>query len=162
VLRIVVYTYISTSVADTNYLARQLADVLVPGNFIALEGDLAAGKTTFSQAFASAIGVLDTVNSPTFTIIKEYEGSRLPFYHMDVYRISLEEAEELGLEDYFYGEGITLVEWASRIQRLLPMDRLDIEIRRTDEHTRVIHIQPYGTSYEEVCSRLGERGIWEK
>lgn len=162
VLQIVVYTYISTSLADTDRLARQLASVLGPGSFIALEGDLAAGKTAFSQAFARAVGVTDTVNSPTFTIIKEYKGKQLPFYHMDVYRISLAEAEELGLEDYFYGAGITLVEWASRIQQLLPSERLDIEIRRMDGDARVIHIRPHGTIYEEVCRQLGERGMWEQ
>jgi tRNA threonylcarbamoyladenosine biosynthesis protein TsaE len=159
-LQIVVHTFISTSLADTDLLAQQLASMLGPGCFIALEGDLAAGKTAFSQAFALAIGVTDTVNSPTFTIIKEYEGMQLPFYHMDVYRISLAEAEELGLEDYFYGVGITLVEWASRIQPLLPLERLDIEIRRTDGDARVIRIRPHGMFYEEVCRQLGERGMW--
>lgn len=155
------YTYISASLADTNHLAQQLALMLTQGSFIALEGDLAAGKTAFSQAFARSLGVTDTVNSPTFTIIKEYEGTQYPFYHMDVYRISLVEAEELGLEDYFYGNGITLVEWASRIQQLLPPQRLDINIKRTDEGSRVIHVQPFGVSYEEVCKQLGERGMWE-
>lgn len=155
------YTYISTSLVDTDRLARELASVLAPGSFIALEGDLAAGKTAFSQAFAHAIGVTETVNSPTFTIIKEYEGTQFPFYHMDVYRISLMEANELGLEDYFYGRGITLVEWASRIQQLLPLERLDIDIRRANEDTRVIHIQPYGIIYDEACQQLAERGVWE-
>ncbi|MEX2415247.1 MAG: tRNA (adenosine(37)-N6)-threonylcarbamoyltransferase complex ATPase subunit type 1 TsaE [Paenibacillaceae bacterium] len=155
------YTYISASLVDTDRLASELASVLAPGSLIALEGDLAAGKTAFSQAFARAIGVTETVNSPTFTIIKEYEGTRFPFYHMDVYRISLMEAAELGLEDYFYGQGISLVEWASRIEQLLPLERLDIDIRRTNEDTRVIHIQPHGTIYEEVCRQLEERGVWE-
>lgn len=155
------YTYISSSLVDTDRLARQLASVLTPGSFIALEGDLAAGKTAFSQAFARAIGVTDTVNSPTFTIIKEYEGTQFPLYHMDVYRITLVEAEELGLEDYFYGQGITLVEWASRIQQLLPSERLDIDIRRTNEDVRVIHIEPHGIIYEEVCRQLEERGVWD-
>jgi len=155
------YTYISASLADTDQLAQQLASVLTPGSFIALEGDLAAGKTAFSQAFARAIGVMETVNSPTFTIIKEYEGAGFPFYHMDVYRISLMEAAELGLEDYFYGSGITLVEWASRIQPLLPPERLDIHIRRSNEEIREIDIQPHGMIYEEACQQLAERGVWK-
>jgi tRNA threonylcarbamoyladenosine biosynthesis protein TsaE len=155
------YTYISVSPEDTDRLARELAALLTPGCLIALVGDLAAGKTTFSQSFAQAIGVTEPVNSPTFTIIKEYEGARYPFYHMDVYRISLAEADELGLEDYFYGSGITLVEWASRIEPLLPMDRLHIDIQRTHNDQRLIKVQPHGALYDEVCRRLGERGMWE-
>ncbi|MBJ8193242.1 tRNA (adenosine(37)-N6)-threonylcarbamoyltransferase complex ATPase subunit type 1 TsaE, partial [Bacillus cereus] len=88
----------------------RLADWIQPGTVIALDGDLGAGKTRFSQALARAIGVPDVVNSPTFTIIKEYEGTTLPFYHMDVYRLSIEEADELGLDDYFFGQGLTVVE----------------------------------------------------
>ncbi len=154
------YTYISTSLTDTDRLAQELASVLVPGSLIALEGELAAGKTAFSQAFARAIGVTETVNSPTFTIIKEYEGTHCPFYHMDVYRITLAEAAELGLEDYYYGSGITLVEWASRIGELLPLDRLDIDIRHVNVETREFHVQPHGLVYEEVCRQLAERGVW--
>ena len=154
------YTYISTSLADTGRLAQQLASLLTPGSLITLEGQLAAGKTAFAQAFAQAIGVTETVNSPTFTIIKEYEATNYPFYHMDVYRISLVEAEELGLEDYYYGSGITLVEWASRIHELLPVDRLDIHIEHSDEQTRVFHVQPHGASYEDVCRQLTDRGVW--
>ena len=170
------YQFISTSVEDTARLATELAQGLSPGSLVALEGDLAAGKTTFSQAFARAIGVTDTVNSPTFTIIKEYEGRTFPFYHMDVYRITLLEAEELGLEEYFYGSGITLVEWASRVEPLLPKERLDVRIQRllvsedavtivptetsNDGQSRVLLVQPHGALYEEVCRQLEERNIW--
>src|SRR5690606_20910218 len=97
---------------DTARLAALLASWAGPGTVIALDGDLGAGKTFFSQSFAKAIGVPGVVNSPTFTIIKEYEGETMPFYHMDVYRLSQAEADELGLDDYFFGSGVTLVEWA--------------------------------------------------
>jgi len=156
-----VYTYISASLADTERLARELASVLAPGSLITLEGELAAGKTAFSQAFARAIGVTEIVNSPTFTIIKEYEAAHYPFYHMDVYRITLEEAAELGLEDYYYGAGITLIEWASRIAELLPLERLDVDIQRTNEDIRKFHIQPHGSYYDDICKQLAERGVWE-
>jgi tRNA threonylcarbamoyladenosine biosynthesis protein TsaE len=103
---------------ETKVLARTIARHLKPGDVIALEGDLGAGKTTFAQGIAKALGISGPVDSPTFTIIKEYEGT-LPLYHMDVYRIDSPE-EELGLEEYFYGDGVCLVEWASRVEPLLP------------------------------------------
>lgn len=161
------FTFMSGSPEDTARLAQQLASWLAPGSVVALEGDLGAGKTTFSQYFARALGVTDVVSSPTFTIIKEYEGTRCPFYHMDVYRLSIEEADELGLDDYFYGDGVTLVEWASRIEELLPEERLEVEITRPefsaveawDEELRWIRITPYGKRYEEGCRAMAERGV---
>ncbi|GJM77487.1 hypothetical protein HMSSN036_97030 [Paenibacillus macerans] len=121
------YVYEAEDLHGTEKLAAHLARQALPGTVIALDGDLGAGKTAFSQWFARHLGVTDTVNSPTFTLIKEYEG-RLPFYHMDVYRLSLEEAEELGLDEYFYGAGVSLVEWASLIEELLPANLLQIYI----------------------------------
>lgn len=126
---------------ETKALARTIARYLKPGDVIALEGDLGAGKTTLAQGIAKALGISGPVDSPTFTIIKEYEGT-LPLYHMDVYRIDSPE-EELGLEEYFYGDGVCLVEWASRVEPLLPdstlwmfltvkPDRRSIRIRSKD------------------------------
>lgn len=143
---------------DTVRLAQALADLLLPGAVLALDGDLGAGKTTFSQALAYALGVKDVVNSPTFTIIKEYEG-RLPFYHMDVYRISEAEADELGLDDYFYGSGVTVVEWASRIPGLLPAEYLSIYIETQDIYERTLSLVPHGSRYEQWCSTLKENGV---
>src|SRR4051812_11988394 len=119
------------SEADTDRLAELLAGWSKPGTVLALDGELGAGKTRFSQAFARALGVKGIVNSPTFTIIKEYEGVHMPFYHMDVYRISAAEADELGLDDYFFGDGVTIVEWASLIEELLPPERLELRIEHT-------------------------------
>lgn len=129
------------------------------GTVVALDGDLGAGKTRFSQSVARALGVPGVVNSPTFTIIKEYEGDRLPFYHMDVYRISEDEADELGLDDYFYGEGVTLVEWAELIRSLLPPEHLAIYIRHSGETRRVMELRPYGARYHQWCNQLKENGI---
>ncbi|WP_337100978.1 tRNA (adenosine(37)-N6)-threonylcarbamoyltransferase complex ATPase subunit type 1 TsaE [Paenibacillus sp. YIM B09110] len=146
---------------DTIRLAEQLAAWAKPGTMIALDGDLGAGKTRFSQAFAKAIGVNGVVNSPTFTIIKEYMGESLPFYHMDVYRLSMEEADELGLDDYFYGSGVTIVEWASLIKELLPPDRLELFIEHTGEESRRIALTGYGELYADWCEALLKIGASE-
>ncbi|WP_141502567.1 tRNA (adenosine(37)-N6)-threonylcarbamoyltransferase complex ATPase subunit type 1 TsaE [Paenibacillus luteus] len=143
---------------DTVALAGKLAEWVQPGTLLALDGDLGAGKTRFSQAFAAAIGVVGIVNSPTFTIIKEYEGKELPFYHMDVYRLSLEEADELGLDDYFFGEGATVVEWASLIKELLPEQRLELYIEHLGDESRRIQLTGYGERYAGWCEAVNEIG----
>lgn len=152
------YEYISHSPGDTAALAERLASLFIPGTVITLDGELGAGKTTFSQAVGRAIGVTEVVNSPTFTIIKEYEGERFPFYHMDVYRLSQEEADELGLDDYFYGKGVTLIEWASLIEELLPLDHLAIVIGHMEDEGRRFMLQPKGLVYETWCRELKENG----
>ncbi|MCZ8524017.1 MULTISPECIES: tRNA (adenosine(37)-N6)-threonylcarbamoyltransferase complex ATPase subunit type 1 TsaE [Paenibacillus] len=152
------YQYISRSVEDTASLAQGVARLFDRGTVITLDGDLGAGKTTFSQAVAKAIGVKDIVNSPTFTIIKEYKGDKLPFYHMDVYRLSADEADELGLDDYFYGDGVTLVEWASLIEDLLPEDRLEIRIGLLEGMERLFTLTPRGERYEQWCKQAKENG----
>jgi tRNA threonylcarbamoyladenosine biosynthesis protein TsaE len=141
--------------ADTAAFASALAERVEPGDVLALDGDLGAGKTRFAQAFAAALGVPGAVNSPTFTIIKEYEGGRLPFYHMDVYRLSLDEADELGLDEYFMGDGVTLVEWASLIEPILPPERLHVVMEVTGATSRRIRCRPVGGRYETWCMQLG-------
>ncbi|MBP1995001.1 tRNA (adenosine(37)-N6)-threonylcarbamoyltransferase complex ATPase subunit type 1 TsaE [Paenibacillus eucommiae] len=153
-----IYTYKAFREENTDELAKHLSLLLIPGSIIALDGDLGAGKTRFSQGFAKAIGVEDVVNSPTFTIIKEYEGTKLPLYHMDVYRITLEEADELGLDEYFYGEGVTLVEWSSKIEALLPPQRLSIYIENQAGQERLFHLTPYGEPYRSWCRVMKENG----
>ncbi|MEF3313422.1 tRNA (adenosine(37)-N6)-threonylcarbamoyltransferase complex ATPase subunit type 1 TsaE [Paenibacillus sp. GYB004] len=153
------YRYESNNEEQTAKLAEALSAMMEAGTVVALDGDLGAGKTRFSQSVARALGVPGVVNSPTFTIIKEYEGDRLPFYHMDVYRISEDEADELGLDDYFYGEGVTLVEWAELIRNLLPPDRLAIYISHAGETRRVMELRPYGARYNQWCNQLKENGI---
>ncbi|MEK4731053.1 tRNA (adenosine(37)-N6)-threonylcarbamoyltransferase complex ATPase subunit type 1 TsaE [Paenibacillus sp. FSL L8-0641] len=152
------FTFRSASEAQTGALACFLAAKAVPGTVIVLDGDLGAGKTAFSKAFASHLGVPGIVNSPTFTLIKEYEG-RLPLYHMDVYRISQDEAEDLGLDEYFYGTGVCLVEWGSIIPDILPEQRLHMYIETTDVGERLIHLTGYGEPYEQWCRSLRENGV---
>lgn len=121
----------SYSSEDTFALGMKMGNSARAGDVLCLSGDLGAGKTTFTQGFAKGMGILDTVSSPTFTIIQEYEGSGLPLYHFDVYRISdIEEMEEIGYEDYFYGDGVCLIEWAELVEDILPDDRTDIKIEK--------------------------------
>ena len=108
---------------ETFALGKRIGEHIGPGTVISLTGDLGVGKTVFTQGVAAGLGILEPVNSPTFTIMQIYEGGRLPFYHFDVYRIGdIEEMEEIGYEDCFYGEGVCLIEWADRIRELLPAD----------------------------------------
>jgi tRNA threonylcarbamoyladenosine biosynthesis protein TsaE len=143
--------------ADTVAFAQALVMLVGPGTVLALDGDLGAGKTRFAQALAEALGVQGIVNSPTYTLIKEYEGEFLPFYHMDVYRLSLAEADELGLDEYFHGNGVTLVEWASIIEEILPLERMHIHIETTGPVSRKIICNPVGEHYEQWCRLLEAR-----
>lgn len=152
------FVYEAKDYNATATLAAYLAKQSLPGTVIGLDGDLGAGKTAFSKAFAKGLEVQQLVNSPTFTIIKEYEG-RLPFYHMDVYRLSLDEADELGLDEYFYGTGVTLVEWASIIEELLPSELLRIEIETVSEFERRFFIYGTGSIYEKWVATMQENGV---
>lgn len=106
---------------ETFEFGKKVGQICKPGTVISLVGDLGVGKTVFTQGVAQGLEITETVNSPTFTILQEYEEGRLPFYHFDVYRIGdIEEMEEIGYEDCFYGEGVCLVEWANLIEELMP------------------------------------------
>lgn len=119
------------SETDTRAFGESLGREAVPGTVYTLTGDLGVGKTVFTQGFAKGLGVTEHVNSPTFTIVQEYEDGRLPFYHFDVYRIGdIEEMDEIGYEDYFYGDGVCLIEWAELIEELLPKKRTKILIEK--------------------------------
>jgi ATPase, YjeE family len=116
---------------ETRTLGERLSAKAKPGSIYTLTGDLGVGKTVFTQGFAKGLGIDEPVNSPTFTIIQEYEDGRLPFYHFDVYRIgNIDEMEEIGYEDYFYGKGVCLIEWANLIEEILPGERLAITIEK--------------------------------
>ena len=111
--------------------ARQLGEQAQPGTVYARTGDLGVGKTVFAQGLARGLGIEESINSPTFTIVQVYEEGRLPFYHFDVYRIGdIEEMDEIGYEDYFYGDGVCLVEWAELIEELLPKNRVELVIEK--------------------------------
>jgi tRNA threonylcarbamoyladenosine biosynthesis protein TsaE len=121
----------SYNTKDTYQLGYRIGAATKKGDIFCLSGDLGVGKTVFTQGFAKGLGIDEPVNSPTFTIIQEYEGGRLPFFHFDVYRIAdLDEMDEIGYEDYFYGEGVCLIEWAELIKELLPEKRTTITIKK--------------------------------
>ena len=116
---------------ETFELGRRMGERAQAGQIICLEGDLGVGKTVFTQGFAEGLGIREPVNSPTFTILQQYEEGRLPLYHFDVYRIGdVEEMEEIGYEDCFYGEGVCLIEWPSRILEILPDRTTWVEIAK--------------------------------
>ncbi|WP_407946642.1 tRNA (adenosine(37)-N6)-threonylcarbamoyltransferase complex ATPase subunit type 1 TsaE [Pontibacillus halophilus] len=146
------YIYRTSSVEETAQFAEQLGSLLQENDVLTLEGQLGTGKTTFTKGLAKGLQIKRTVNSPTFTIVKEYEG-RLPLYHMDVYRLE-DSDEDIGFEEYFNGDGVTVVEWAHFIDEYLPDNRLAIEIERTGEVERVISLQPTGERYEQLCKEL--------
>lgn len=146
------YEWNCKSEDETLVLAEKLAEHLMQGDMIILEGDLGAGKTTFTKGIAKGLGVKRTVNSPTFTIIKEYKG-RLPLYHMDVYRLENSD-EDLGFDEYFNGEGVTVVEWAKFIKEYLPSNYLTVNINRQGEQSRKVELIPTGDRYEQLCKEL--------
>ena len=116
---------------ETSRLAYCLGQQAQPGQVYGLDGDLGAGKTVFAQGFASGLGIEGPVNSPTFTILQVYEGGRCPLYHFDVYRIGdISEMEEIGYEDCFYGEGVSLIEWGDLIEEILPDHYVKVTISR--------------------------------
>lgn len=140
------------SLEETKAFANQLAPYLEPPDVLTLEGDLGAGKTTFTQALAKALGIQRVVSSPTFTIMKQYEG-KYPFNHLDVYRLAGSD-EDLGWDEIFYGDAISVVEWAHLIEEDLPVERLEIKITRGGENERTISLFPKGKRYEKMCGEL--------
>ena len=121
----------SFSPEDTFALGYEIGQKASPGEIYTLDGDLGTGKTVFTQGLAAGLGILEPVSSPTFTIVQVYEEGRLPLYHFDVYRIGdIEEMDEIGYEDYFYGEGVCLIEWAQLIEEILPGNRTSILIEK--------------------------------
>lgn len=119
---------------ETKELAISLAKEAKAGDVILLHGDLGVGKTVFSQGFAQGLKIAEPIQSPTFTILQEYDEGTLPFYHFDVYRISdPEEMYEIGFQDYLYGNGVCLIEWASKVEELLPEEVIEIEIEKNLE-----------------------------
>lgn len=124
----------SFSAEDTFTFAKELGQTCKGGEIILLHGELGVGKTVFSQGFGKGLGIEEPISSPTFTILQIYEEGRLPLFHFDVYRIAdIEEMDEIGYEDYFFGEGVCLIEWASRISEILPADCVSITIEKVLE-----------------------------
>lgn len=123
--------YESSSEKDTFDLGKKLGADAKPGQIVCIDGDLGVGKTVFTKGFAEGLGVKDDVVSPTFTIIQEYTDGNIPMYHFDVYRIGHpDEMYDIGYEEYFYGDGVCLIEWSSRIEELLPEESIHINIEK--------------------------------
>lgn len=121
----------SFSAEDTLELGRQMGRDAQPGDVYTLVGDLGVGKTVLTQGIAEGLDIEESICSPTFTIVQVYEEGRMPFYHFDVYRIGdVEEMDEIGYEDYFYGEGLCMIEWANPIEEILPSRRKEITIEK--------------------------------
>jgi tRNA threonylcarbamoyladenosine biosynthesis protein TsaE len=121
----------SNSPEETLALGRELGRAARPGEVYTLVGDLGVGKTVLTQGIAEGLDITEPISSPTFTIVQVYEEGRMPFYHFDVYRIGdIAEMDEIGYEDYFYGEGLTMIEWANLIEEILPQTRKEITIEK--------------------------------
>lgn len=144
--------FISHSPEQTQRLGARLGELLSPGDVILLEGGLGAGKTVFAQGVAMGLGIEEPVTSPTFTLIHEYQG-RVPLYHVDLYRIGgAVEAADLGLEDYLYGDGITLIEWPERAAGILPRAYIVVALRPVSETKRGIRMTGASEHYRALLS----------
>ncbi len=154
-----IYEVLTKSSRETQELAGKLAPLLRPGDVLSLTGDLGAGKTCFTQGLARGLGIEKKITSPTFNLIKEYKNA-FPLYHFDVYRLqSPTELMELGYEEYFYGDGVTVIEWGDKIAPLLPPAYLEIEFRRVlKENLREVRIIPRDGDWNERVGRWLSQG----
>jgi len=135
---------------ETFELGIRLGEQAEPGQIYTLMGELGVGKTLFTQGFAKGLGIPEPVSSPTFTIVQIYEEGRIPFYHFDVYRIGdIDEMEEIGYEDYFFGNGVCLIEWANRIEEIIPENAIRIVFEKDLEQ---------GFSYRKIMMDEGQKG----
>lgn len=137
---------------ETIELAQNFESEKFPNMIICLDGELGSGKTIFTKGIANALGIDQNITSPTFTIIKEYDGE-LPLYHMDVYRLN-GNVEGIGVEEYFNKGGVVVIEWADTIKDILPKERLDIKFKIVDENKRILVLKPYGKKYEDLCEAV--------
>lgn len=147
------FKYTSKDEMDTLELAQNIESEKFPNMVICLNGELGSGKTVFVKGFANALGIKETITSPTFTIVKEYDEGELPLYHMDVYRLE-DGQDNIGITDYFSKGGVTIIEWSDLIENELPEERLEINFKLIDENTRLLIFKPYGKIYEDVCNSV--------
>ena len=146
-------TIITKSPEETKNLGKEVSKLTKPGDLLAFYGELGVGKTCFIQGISQGLKVKDYVTSPSFTIINEYQG-KVPIYHFDLFRLNAEEIFELGYEEYFYGEGLTVIEWAEKIEQLLPKEHLEIEIKFKDRYQRTISFIPQGDRFNKFLEEL--------
>lgn len=146
-----------TSADQTMAIGEKLAPLLAPRDLILLDGDLGAGKTTFTKGLGKGLGIKRPVKSPTFTIIREYQSGRIPLYHMDVYRLEQGGGDDLGLDEYFNGDGVNVVEWSKFVADQIPANYLRIIFRRDDskgDNVRTISFDPKGDRFESLTNQL--------
>ena len=140
---------------ETIALGERMAADLRTGDVVVLNGDLGAGKTTFTKGIAKGLGIKEIIKSPTFTIIHEYQDGRIPLYHMDAYRLENGGAEDLGLDEYFDGDGVSVVEWAQFAEDELPDEFLAITFKRTDDESkRILTFDPRGQHFQQMVDQL--------
>jgi len=145
---------ITHSPEETQSLGRRIGEIALSGDVFLLRGNLGAGKTCFTQGLAWGLGIDEYAMSPTFVIVRELYG-RLPLYHIDLYRLDrIEETTDLGLDDYIYGQGICVIEWAEKALTILPEEHLRIEISYIDATERCFQIKPRGRRYESIVGQL--------
>ena len=147
------YKYTSRSEEDTMEIAENIESEKFPGMVICLEGELGSGKTIFVKGFAKALGLTETITSPTFSLVKEYLDGEMPLFHFDVYRLD-DSNNEFELDDYLNQDGVCIIEWPEMIEDQLPEERLDIKIKIIDDNTRVLVFTPYGQQYEDLCEAV--------
>lgn len=142
------------SIEETTKLGKELGKILNPSDIICLTGDLGTGKTHITKGISEGLGITDNITSPTFTIVNEYNSGRLKLYHFDVYRVSdPDEIYAIGFDDYIFGDGVSIIEWANYIEEILPKEYLHIYITKDlskGENYRKITITPYGEKYNYV------------
>ena len=138
---------------ETIEIAQNFESEKFPNMIICLDGELGSGKTVFTKGIANALGIEETITSPTFTIIKEYPNGELPLYHMDVYRLD-GNTDGVDIEEYFTKGGVVVIEWAETIKNILPEERLDVKIKVLDENRRLLIFEPHGEKYEELCEAV--------
>ena len=146
------YKITTNSEFETIELAQNFESEKFPNMIICLNGELGSGKTMFAKGIANALGIQETITSPTFNIIKEYDGE-LPLYHLDVYRLD-GKTNGVGIEEYFTKGGVVVIEWADTIKQALPSERLDIKFKVAGENKRILVITPHGQQYEDLCEAV--------
>ena len=148
------YKYTSRSEEDTIELAQNIESEKFPGMVICLRGELGSGKTVFVKGFAASLEITETITSPTFSLVKEYDEGELPLYHMDLYRLEDTTNNKIGVSDYFNSDGICILEWPEMIEDQLPEERLDIKFKVMEDDTRILICTPYGRQYEDLCEAV--------
>ena len=147
------YKITTHSEFETIELAQNFESEKFPNMVICLDGELGSGKTVFVKGLGNALGITESITSPTFTIIKEYMDGEMPLYHMDVYRLD-GNTDGINIEEYYNKGGIVVIEWAKTIKSILPEERLEISFKIVDENKRILVITPYGKKYEELCEAV--------